>query len=381
MYAFLFWSILTSVAFFVGSQSVAHAQSQRTGSGVVISDRGDILTNFHVIKSCSSVTAQIGVEVEPAVIVATDQGNDLATIRVKSPRPAVATFREGRPVRAGDPVVAIGYPLAGLLASTTNLSTGIVSALAGIGDDSRYLQISTPVQPGNSGGPLLDASGHLVGIVTAKLNAIRTLNITGDIPQNVNFAIKAEVAKAFLDSRGLSYRSARSDQQLTPSDIGEIARSFTVQIKCDDAGVHREVSAPASLPTRANRSEEQVASFVAGLFAAWSSSNPAALHALQDAYADQVMYYGKVMSAHDVLHDKQKFVERWPDRDYKIVPGTLSVNCDHSINRCLVVGLTQFTASNRGKKSSGLARFSYSISLGDGLVIELENGSVIKRSR
>ena len=379
MHAFLLASILASVAIFAGSLSIAQAQGQRTGSGVVISDRGDILTNFHVIQSCTSVTAQTGAEVGPAVIIATDQRNDLAVIRVKSTPSAVAVFREGRPVRSGDPVVAMGYPLAGLLASTANLSTGIVSALAGIGDDSRYLQISAPVQPGNSGGPLLDASGHIVGIVTAKLNAISTLNVTGDIPQNVNFAIKAEVAKAFLYSRGLNYKSARSDQQLTPADIGEIARPFTVQIICDDAGDRREVSAPSSPTTRANRSEEQVVSFVADLFAAWSSSNDAALNALQNAYADQVMYYGKVMSAHDVLHDKQKFAERWPDRDYKIVPGTLSVKCDPSTNRCLVTGLTQFTASSRDKRSSGMAKFSYDIIVGDGLVIRLENGSVIKR--
>jgi hypothetical protein len=93
----------------------------------------------------------------------------------------------------------LGYPLSGLLATTANLSVGNVSALAGLDDDSRYVQISAPVQPGNSGGPLLDASGHLLGIVTAKLNAIRVARFTGDIPQNVNFALKVEVVRTFLD--------------------------------------------------------------------------------------------------------------------------------------------------------------------------------------
>src|SRR6516164_2463105 len=102
-----------------------------------------------------------------------------------------------------------------LLASTANLSVGNVSALAGLGDDSRYLQISAPVQPGNSGGPLLDASGHLIGIVTSKLNAARVARFTGDIPENVNFALKAEVARIFLDSKGIAYQTARSVQQLS----------------------------------------------------------------------------------------------------------------------------------------------------------------------
>jgi hypothetical protein len=99
--------------------------------------------------------------------------------------------------------------------------------------DSRYLQISAPVQPGNSGGPLLDASGHLVGIVTGKLNAAAVQRVTGDIPQNVNFALKAEVARTFLDSKSIGYQTAPSQQQLSPADVGEIARPFTVQIECE----------------------------------------------------------------------------------------------------------------------------------------------------
>jgi hypothetical protein len=128
--------------------------------------------------------------------------------------------------------VVLGYPLSGLLATSPNLTVGNVSALAGMGDDSRYLQVSAPVQPGNSGGPLLDASGHLIGIVTAKLNAAAVARFTGDISQNVNFALKAEVVRTFLDSRRISYETAHSEKQLSPADVGDIARPFTVQIEC-----------------------------------------------------------------------------------------------------------------------------------------------------
>ena len=137
--------------------------------------------------------------------------------------------------------------LSGLLATTANLSVGNVSALAGLGDDSRYLQISAPVQPGNSGGPLLDASGHLVGIVTAKLDAMRIARFTGDVPQNVNFALKAEVARTFLDSKDIAYQTARSEQQLSPADVGDIARPFTIQIECQQAGSRS--AAPSKRPS------------------------------------------------------------------------------------------------------------------------------------
>jgi S1-C subfamily serine protease len=206
-----------------------------SGSGVVISTEGEILTNAHVVENCQSVTMRLAPgNSEVGVLVASDEKNDLALVRLKdnrNPPPSVAVFREGAPIRAGDAIVALGYPLSGVLATTANVSVGNVSALAGLADDSRYLQISAPVQPGNSGGPLLDASGHLVGVVTAKLDALRFARFTGDIPQNVNFALKAEVARTFLDSKGIAYQTARSDLQLSPADVGDLARPFTVPIE------------------------------------------------------------------------------------------------------------------------------------------------------
>jgi S1-C subfamily serine protease len=219
------------------------------GSGVVIGTHGEILTNSHVVEDCAKITVQFK-DSEIAGVVTRDQKNDLAVVRTGKPTRSVAAFRDGAPVRAGDAVVALGYPLSGLLASTANLSVGHVSALAGLGDDSRYLQISAPVQPGNSGGPLIDSSGQLVGIVTAKLNAARVARFTGDIPQNVNFALKAEVARTFLDSIGIVYQTLRSKQQLSPADVGDIARPFTVQIKCQKAASR---SAAANAPQQAQR--------------------------------------------------------------------------------------------------------------------------------
>jgi len=192
-----------------------------SGSGVAIGIQGEILTNSHVVENCAKITVQLSSNnSQTALLVARDQKNDLAVIRIDTAPASVTAFRDGTPIRAGDTVVALGYPLAGLLASSANLSVGNVSAVAGLGDDYRYFQISAPVQPGNSGGPLLDASGHLVGIVTAKLNAANVARFTGDIPQNVNFAIKAEVARTFLDSKGIAYRTARSETAAIASRCG-----------------------------------------------------------------------------------------------------------------------------------------------------------------
>jgi S1-C subfamily serine protease len=228
------------------SSPQSSATRKSIGSGVVIGAEGEILTNAHVVDSCSKITIGSS-SASAATLVARDEKNDLAIVRGNPHLSSVIAFREGKPVRAGDVVVALGYPLSGLLATTPNVSVGNVSALAGLSDDSRYLQISAPVQPGNSGGPLLDASGHLIGIVTGKLDAARIFHFFGDIPQNVNFALKAEVARTFLDSKGITYQTARSEGQLSPADVGEMARPLTVQIECDqrtDAGQSRPTPTP-----------------------------------------------------------------------------------------------------------------------------------------
>jgi S1-C subfamily serine protease len=222
---------VVAVVTFICAVAAGRAAEISSGSGVVINAKGEILTNAHVVEGCQTITVKLA------------SGNSETAALVVRAISSVAVFRDGGPVRAGDTIVALGYPLSGILATTANVSVGNVSALAGLADDSRYLQISAPVQPGNSGGPLLDASGHLVGVVTAKLDALRMARFTGDIPQNVNFALKSEVARTFLDSKGIAYQTARSDQQLTPADVGEVAGPFTVHIKCEQHG-SRTLAAP-----------------------------------------------------------------------------------------------------------------------------------------
>ena len=99
-----------------------------------------------------------------------DTNNDLALLNT-SINSVVATLSSGN-LQQGDNINVVGYPLHGLLASGAQITSGNVSALAGLQNDSRFIQISAPVQPGNSGGPLVDASGNVVGVIVSKLNAV-----------------------------------------------------------------------------------------------------------------------------------------------------------------------------------------------------------------
>ncbi len=101
-----------------------------------------------------------------------------------------------------------------LLATSGNFTTGAVTALARIGDDSRFYQISAPVQPGNSGGPLLDENGNLIGVISSKLNPFNEIKAQGDIPQNVNFAIKASVLANFLQDNSIKFAIGEATQAM-----------------------------------------------------------------------------------------------------------------------------------------------------------------------
>jgi S1-C subfamily serine protease len=138
-------------------------------------------------------------------------------------------------------VVAIGFPYRGLLTSDFTVTTGIVSSLSGLLNDTRFLQISAAVQPGNGGGPLLDTSGLIVGVVAGKLDALRVARATGSIPENINFAIKTGAIRDFLDNSVVAYETAAPGTELKTADIAGNARAYTLLISCT-AGEPRETA-------------------------------------------------------------------------------------------------------------------------------------------
>jgi hypothetical protein len=129
--------------------------------------------------------------------------------------------------------VTYGFPLPGVLTAQGNLTAGYVTALRGLYDNPNYLQISTPVQPGNSGGALLDGSGNVIGVVAQKLNSLAIMRATGDVPQSVNFAVELGTLKRFLVGKNINFVEELSTAERTMKEIGARARLFTYLIECD----------------------------------------------------------------------------------------------------------------------------------------------------
>ncbi len=202
-----------------------------TGSGFFVSRAGHLVTNNHVVATCAEVRVTEGERSTPAKVLAADPDRDLALVQLAHATPA-AVFHGSEKLRPGESVVVVGFPLSGLLTSDAIVTTGIISALAGPRDDRHLLQISAPIQPGNSGGPLLDASGHIVGVVVASMSTLKLAKATGAIPENINFAINGEEAKAFLKSQGIEVQTALPGPPLSVAAIADQALSVTVRVEC-----------------------------------------------------------------------------------------------------------------------------------------------------
>ncbi|NKM86513.1 trypsin-like serine protease [Rhizobium laguerreae] len=243
------------IAFGLSMAVASHAFADdptSSGTGFAVTADGWILTNAHVVQDCGRIEVKgKGDATDPRI----DETNDLAVVKVSSTDPLKPLAFRRSPTRLGEDIVAVGYPLATLLADSVKITTGNVNALAGIRNDTRYIQISTPIQPGNSGGPVVDRNGYLLGITSATLSK-KTADEIGITAQNVNFAIRASVAELFLQSQSLVDQAADATKDptaLSTADLADRVTPSVFQILCypkPDARVAITPESPNSIQTQ-----------------------------------------------------------------------------------------------------------------------------------
>lgn len=198
--------------------AAAAAQAQRisTGTGFFITPDGYFVTCQHVIASAGTIVLRnLKGQTFPARVVLVDRAADLAILKAEGrfvPLPVGASAA----VRRGEAIVTMGFPNVSLQGIEPKVTDGIVNSFSGANNDARVFQISAPIQTGNSGGPLVTMHGNVVGIVSSKLDAQATARQTGDIPQNVNYAIKAQYLTALIE-RAAQAEPALATGLATPS--------------------------------------------------------------------------------------------------------------------------------------------------------------------
>jgi S1-C subfamily serine protease len=193
-----------------------------SGTGFFI-NKNTVVTNQHVIQGCRNIKIFRDNFETSAKIRYSDKINDLAVLSSNKRNRSFLKFRNKR-LRIGETIVTMGYPLGDLLGTNIKLTTGNISSLTGLLNDSSKLQLTAPVQHGNSGGPLLDNSGNIIGVIYAGLNS--------KIAQNVNLAIKAYTLRMFLDTNSIDYTVSSNNKKKEIVDIADEAKKSIVEVIC-----------------------------------------------------------------------------------------------------------------------------------------------------
>ena len=201
-----------------------------SGSGFAVTHSGHVVTNNHVIDGCQEVTIRANGESIKGRVISRDRQNDLALIKANF-NPETTFAISNRNPKLMQEIYVAGFPFGHKISSSIKVTRGIVSSLSGIGDNFSNLQIDAALQPGNSGGPIFDSRGAVIGVAVAKLSLKLILEDFGTIPENTNFGVKSSVLVNFLDSNNVKY-VAPSSRKKSLSDLGEFVSQATYHVHC-----------------------------------------------------------------------------------------------------------------------------------------------------
>ncbi|MDA9771502.1 trypsin-like peptidase domain-containing protein [Emcibacteraceae bacterium] len=201
-----------------------------SGSGFAVSSDGYVITNNHVIDQCQQVNIHYQGNEIPATVVTYDKQNDLALLKADFNPETVFSLASNSPGLLQDIYVA-GYPFGLGISSQIKVTRGIISSLTGINNNFSEVQIDAAIQGGNSGGPIVDEMGNVVGVAVAKLSAKYMLENYGSIPENTNFGVKINLVKNILESNNIKILS-ENKTIISKPELAKRVSTGTYYISC-----------------------------------------------------------------------------------------------------------------------------------------------------
>ncbi|MES2595891.1 MAG: S1C family serine protease [Verrucomicrobiota bacterium] len=185
------------------------------GTGFFVSKDGFIATNYHVVEDAKTIKVSTQGKVFDAKVVAKDESNDLAILKIEYQSETFLSVGSGTDVSIGDAVFTIGFPRPDSQGMNPKFTEGSISSMTGLGDSKSRYQVSVPIQPGNSGGALVSDSGAVIGVIVATLNSEMTIRQGSGLPQNVNYAVKSSYLSSLFTKAGVTTPPA--SQVVTPT--------------------------------------------------------------------------------------------------------------------------------------------------------------------
>ncbi|MDA7768042.1 serine protease [Candidatus Pelagibacter sp.] len=193
-----------------------------SGSGFIVSNEGHVITNHHVIDGCNTTKVSFKGNQVDAQILAVDKMNDIAILKTNIKPDSIFPI-SNEDVSLLEDVVVAGYPLGKQVSSAIKTHKGVVTALAGAGDNYSNFQTDASINAGNSGGPIMNQKGNIVGIAVATW--------VQDGVQGVHFGIKSSTLKTFANSNSLKF-SSPNYLELSNKDLGKLITEATVYLEC-----------------------------------------------------------------------------------------------------------------------------------------------------
>jgi TPR repeat protein len=199
-----------------------------SGTGFAVTSDGYVVTNNHVVQDCNNVEIYHKGRAIPAIVVNVDPIIDLAIIKGNF-RPEKFYFLSTKRPRLRMSVDVVGYGFGKKISSNVKVTRGIISSLVGIQNDSSRFQIDAAVQPGNSGGPIIDKIGNVIGVAVEKVHPDWAKENLSRLPENIAFGIKSGAVINFLDGNNIKYSI---DNELSDDEIDTLIHSGTYYLSC-----------------------------------------------------------------------------------------------------------------------------------------------------